>query len=256
MYRLGFLAGVVGLSALAAAPARAGLVSFPYSNDFSTSVSDFVENADAHWSLNTGTGVYNDTIAGSGTSSSTMVQATALGGPAATATSFRMQTTFRATNFGGDAANTVGFAALGFDDNSTDAAGTFYLADVKRDGRLRLYEINGTGMLSDSINFAGGALATGVDYTLTLDATYVGSSVKLDLTLTNGTQTTAITFTDATALTGQYFGMRNRANSSGGVNVNYDSFAITAVPEPASLLALPAAAVLLGIRRRRHAVAL
>ena len=237
---------------VAALPARAA--TFPYVNDFSASVSDFTETTDAQWTLNAPGGKYNNTIAAAEVSSSSMLQVTNLGGAPATATPFRVQTTFTINALtAGNLNTTIGLAALGADANSADASGGFYLADVQVGGTLRLFEINPNTSLQTG-TFAGGALQTGVPYTLTLDGTYSGSTINFLLTLTDGTNTTSISATDSTSvLTGQFFGLRDRTSGVNSVlNVDFDSFAITPVPEPTALGAIALGGMMLAARRRRR----
>jgi hypothetical protein len=72
------------------------------------------------------------------------------------------------------------------------------------------------------------------------------------LTLTDGTNTSSISFADTTPLTGQFFGLRDRPTAAGSsLDADFDNFAITAVPEPATAGMLAVGVHFLARRRRR-----
>jgi hypothetical protein len=241
---------VAGLLASVAAPTVRAAV-FPYFNDFSTSVADFTEASDAQWTLNTTTGVYKNSSTTIDSTTAATLQLTNLGGAPATATSFREQTTFKINTITGPN-TTIGFSALGADNNPADGTGIYYLADVQQNGTLRLFEVNPNTSLASG-TFAGGALQTGVNYTLTLDGTYSGTTLNLALTLTNGADTTTVNFADTTALTGQFFGLRDRPAATGAsLDVDFDNFSVTATPEPASAGVIALGGLALAARRHRR----
>lgn len=237
------LAVVAGVTVAAEAAVLA-----PYSNDFSTTASDLTPNGVGAWSLNTTTGRYGFSTSAVG-SGSAVTQVTNLGGAAATANDFTMSTEFTIGTSDGTT-STVGFAALG--ETSTPAtapgAGGYYLADVEKDGTLRLIVVTSGGNTSLGTLEFGSALANGTEYTLTLAGAYgVGTSIDLDLTLSNGVNSVTLSRTHATALTGNYFGFRNRSNAA-NLAVSFDH--LTIVPEPATL-ALGGLGLLLCAARRR-----
>lgn len=237
---------IAAVTALFVAPAGAATV--PYSNDFSSNVSEFVETTDARWTLNTAAGLYNNTGTVGDQVSTALVQMTDLGNE--TDRNFVISTQFSITSFTGPD-TTVGFAALS---STNDASGAYYLADVQvGSDDLRLFRISANSNLAEEP--AGFDIQTGTPYSLTLEGTYAGTGdLTLVLTLTDigtptNTKTISATVADANVLQGQYFGFRDRpTGSTGDLNVNFDSLSI--VPEPSSLalLALP----MLALARHRR----
>jgi hypothetical protein len=242
------LALVGALLFVLAAPALpAAVVTFPYINDFSSSIADF-DATGGTWILNTTAGTITNTINTADTSSSFVVQIPKFLSPQ-TGGMFRLQTSFNLNSLAGTT-TTVGFAALG----NTPALGIHYLADVQalNNGTLRLFRINPNSQLAGA-PWGGGNLIAGVDYTLTLTGTYASNgNLNLLLSLTDGITTGSINSTvlAANVIQGENFGFRDRSSGAGS-NLNIDFSYLSITPEPSRPLLLAAALAPLLLLRRR-----
>lgn len=251
MRRLSALAGC--LVASLASVASAAVVSYPYSNDFASSASDFVLTPADRWSLSSGALINSTTTIDQASSAS--VQVTGLGGAPASAKDFRVELDFRWTSINAaNTNNTAGIGALGTDANFTDGSGGYYLADVQKMGNLRLYRINSNSSLREVVRPAG-ALTVNQDYTLILEGDYdtVGN-LMMTLTLldlADAAKNYSISLTSpiaaASVLQGNHFAIRNRTGGNSHT-IRVDEF--TVVPEPASLGLLAIASLLLRRRAR------
>lgn len=250
---------LAGLMAAGAALAVCGAVeaaaiTTPYENTFSAgeSVADFVTTGGT-WQQTTAFAgsaeVYRNDISGA-VASSALVQASDLGG--ATQNDFTLSTVFVLTS-NNAGANTIGLAAL-----STSTASTpYYLADVQREGAMRILKIaGGVNTTLDSGSFGQVAINNTAPtwYTMTLTGTYgEGGELTLTFDLTGGGKSLQLSGADATPLTGSHFGIRNRGSGSNAVmSVVYDELSLTAVPEPAGLAVL--GGLMLFARHRRAAM--
>lgn len=233
--------------------------------------------------VNVQSNAFRYTLSGTAGSStvlaSSVVEASNLGGPAASALSFTLSSTLKLgsgtstdINDAGNRNVDVGLAALG-----TGDAGGLIDAGVAAPtnfywGGLVIAKSNaGGGFAVGVVTFAGNGfnLNSGVNritintddtYQLTLTGTYVGSSLNLAFNVTdldNTSNSVTLSFVDSSPLTGDFFGYRARTTpSSVGLNIqaNFDNFDLAVViPEPAtatmSLGALAAAAL---VRRKRR----
>lgn len=216
----------------------------PYSNDFSTSVADLSSTLEGQWSLASGTYKNEILATASNKSSSSLLQFSDLGGSPSTAKDFSLRTTFTITSSVGDF-NSLGFAILSNNADATTNSSSLYLADIFKGGgtlaaQLRFAEIGLTPTLTTTVFDMGKILLQGVPYVLQLDGNYADNgdlNLKLELIDNNDVSSFQTTIPSANVLTGNYFGLRDRA--SGGVTsaltVEYDSLNITAIPEPSSI---------------------
>ncbi len=95
-----------------------------------------------------------------------------------------------------------------------------------------------------------GSVAAGTRYTFTSDVVYSGANFDVTFTLSDGTVSQDVTSTFAAAsFTNDNFGFGSRTTS--GLIVNYDTFAVAAIPEPTSALLLLGGLGALALRRRR-----
>ena len=92
-------------------------------------------------------------------------------------------------------------------------------------------------------------------YTLTASMSYTDTTLNFAVTLSMGATTITMNASDTTPKTGTYFGVRTAVSANGtgnltGLDVDYDNFNLTIVPEPATagLCALGA----LGLLRRNR----
>lgn len=211
-----------------------GQVTAPYSNDFSSNISDFTTSGD--WTLNTTDDVleYNS----SGTANSiAAVDTTNLGGDANSALDFELTTVFSVNSLSG----TV-FTGVGLLGNDTGLSGggsnPYYLLDLKDDGGMRILELNTSNTTLATGTFAGGALAASDTFTLTASGSYAGGELTITFTIDDGTDSTTIAGVDATPLTGTVFGLRNRATSGNSLSLDYSSFNLAVIPEPSTYAVL------------------
>lgn len=170
------------------------------------------------------------------------------GGTPATANDFTVSTDIRFNT--GTLGNAT--AGIGFLMNSS---GTGYFVDVTPSGLLRIIE-GGTVVSSDQ----RGVMNLDAAYTMTLTGTYVDSNadtVKDQLNISvsvagPGMSSTAVTFNDTSiSSTNSHFGFRNRNNAS-DLNVSFDNFNVSVVPEPgSSLLFIAGAGAAAFVRRRK-----
>ena len=239
-----FVCSTLSLGLSLASVLHAGAVSVPYSNDFSSSVADFTETADANWSLVSGTYQYFTSL--DNNAGSAMVSATGFG---ATYADFVVSTTFEVTSKASGGTFNWGMALLG----NSESPSTYILADLSSNGDFRLINVGGSGTGAD-INESGSfSYSLNTTYTLTATGTYSGSNLTLKLDITDGMTSNSITataFDASTFYTGSAMGLRARSGSGGGTTVQYDSFSI--IPEPGTY-ALLAGFCMLGfvmLRRR------
>ena len=228
-------------------------VSVPYTNDFDSSVADFTETtgSGASWSLDTGNSEYDNTATGSG---SAIASSSVVSTPDLSGTDFTLSSTLtlNSASIAGGSDATFGFAAYG---NNADLSGSYFLADVNEHGDMRIFEISPTSSLTSG-SFAGGALATGTTYDLTLDGSFDGGGdLTLALTVDDGTDSTTITSSPiSNPFDGDHFGFRNRlGDPNGSYDASLDEFSV--IPEPSSYAALIGIAVFgfgaMGRSRRR-----
>ncbi|QNN22695.1 hypothetical protein HED60_10600 [Planctomycetales bacterium ZRK34] len=213
------------------------------------STSDFNEIQDAQWTLDTGSGVYNNTITSQSNASSTAVNVTNVG----SGTDFIISAQFTLDSLTGSD-TTIGFGILSPDGNLTDGSGSYYLADVAMSGRIRILELNSSApTVTSIINDAIDDLTTGTLYTIILAGMYTGGDLQLTFHVSDGSQGAQVSVTDTgTVLTGPYFGLRNRSGGAGSLDADFSKFTI-AVPSPAALPAGLTLMTLIGLRRHSRA---
>ena len=251
--RAACLPAMLALGAMAPRGADAAVVSFPYFNDFSSSVADFATGGGGSWGLNIGAGIYSNIIGTSETVGSRTVQLPKFAAPQ-NGGMFRMETRFMLNSFS-SATTTVGFGALGSNSNLA-GTGSFYLADIQlgqSGGTLRLFRINvgGTNVALGSATLGGAALALDTAYDLVLTGVYApNGNLTLSIALAGGGKSGShsATILAANVLQGENFGFRNRT-AGGTLGVDFDFFAIT--PEPGRALLLLLGGIGLLARRRR-----
>lgn len=213
-------------------------VTIPYTNDFSGTTGNGAfetETSDAQWSVSGGKYVNNFVSGGGGVSSSASLQVSNIAN-----STFTMSMDF--TISAASDSFTVGFGLLGGNAAFNGTTGAYYLADVNYSTsgshQLRLFEIGSSNTnLASSAN-AAYQLSLNTTYSLRLAVTKTTSSVSMTLGLydAGGNQLgSSVTATDSTPLSGTYFGLRNRANTTSGTHtVSFDNFSIAAIPEPSS----------------------
>jgi hypothetical protein len=252
-------ATALGLGASVASAA----VTVPYVNNFSTSVSDFTENTDAQWTLNTSAGVYNNTYTAVNTTvvSTSSVQTASLAG----ASPFTLSTSFRLNSFDNTQVNrsiAIGMGLLA--GNATFSGGAtnpYYQVSIvagsaltgdDAPGMMRIVKVDAATTFLKTGSLVAGPLSTNVWYDMTVVGTYNPSGdLILSFTVTNTstpTQTLTLTTDPLTSpLDGQHFGYRQRVRNA-DVNVDFNEFAL--IPEPASLGLLGLGGLMM-LRRRR-----
>lgn len=237
---------LAGAVLVAAAPGLAqGAVLAPYSNDFTSSASDFVLSAaGGGWTLDTsGTGTlgHSNTNATGATLFTAALEVSNLGGPVAAAADFEAGGTYSAAALVGSF-DYLGIAALSSSDAFSSSSDSLYLLRHRKLGELELYRISG-GSSAKVASIVAEAITLNTPYTLTLTGTYVdtdsnGANDALDLvgTLARGSTTYTLNFQDTAPLTGAFFGMRDQnANNGATATMAWDAFSVGIVPEPASL---------------------
>ncbi len=248
---------VVALSVSWAGVCRAA-VTIPYTNDFSGTAGNGAfetETTDAQWSVSGGKYVNSFAAAGGNASSASLQVSNAAN------TTFTMSTDFTVSAANGTTSSTYGFGFLGLNSTfSGGSTGAFYLADVTFAGtaQIRLVRVASSNTTLDSKTGATYQLGLDTTYSLKLSVTTTASSVSMTFGLYDqaGTQIgSSVTATDNTPLTGEYFGLRNRANAASGTHTaSFDNFSIAPIPEPASFAmvagGLVGAIVMMGRRRR------
>lgn len=154
-----------------------------------------------------------------------------------------------------------GFSALGSTAATTGATGggLFILADVSNTGAIRVLRFTsatGTEIVANELGVGTvggtgiGTVNTSESYTLTLTGTYTGSNLLLTFQVFDGTNTRTVSGT-TTAMNGDYFGFRDRNNSTTNAPLvlTADNFSI--IPEPSSALLMGAGLAGFLVRRRR-----
>lgn len=235
---------------------HAGTVTAPYTNDFTSSAADFTTSGSGSWSLvdtnsDTNSDAYQFTT--SDTSSTGFSMLTIAGSPGANFNDFSVSTTFTVTDAPGSGQTYWGMAVLGDSETPSD----YILVDYRSDsGNFRIINVggDGTGTAVNESAF-GGSFELDKAYTLTVTGSYVGSMLTLTADFDDGSPVQSITASafDASAnYTGSAMGLRVRSGSGGGTTVDYDSFAVTAIPEPGAYAFLGGICMLsLVILRRR-----
>lgn len=202
-----------------------GAVTLPYSNDFSSDVSDF--NETGTWTLDTGAGTYSTSLGSSTVHASTVV-APELGGAAASALDFTVESNFTFSGF--DNGNeSISFALL----SATTDPSEYYLVRIEGDGDLVIFDIDGgaTVLASQTSTIA---LNNGQNYSLTANGSYHSGLLDLSLTFSDGINSdTVVANNISTPHEGTFFGFRHRAGGSvGSFSVTHTDFSITTIPEP------------------------
>lgn len=248
----------------------------PYTNDFSGTGSNVAfpnqtVSAGSSWTVTGGSYVYSSTNTSYPVGNAS-IPLTNMG-----TSPFTVETQFSVSSLGAFNANgiTVGFGLFGadpaFSGTGTSGGNAYYLADWTlatsstsvTPGLFRLLSqgdatgYTSTSTVIDTNPDSSIAITLGATYTMRLEGSYSGSTLNMTFSLLNSTGTVlgAITASDTSPLAGTYFGYRNRAGIQGGsFSTSFDSYSVTAVPEPATvvLLGLSAGAILM-IRRRTNA---
>lgn len=245
---------VTGSSLLCAAAAQAA--PFPYSNDFSTSASDFALSTTTtdDWFLSSGALRHEGTQAGTWKA---IAEFPDLGGSADAAGDFVLTADFSAAAGNGTGSRT-GVQILG---NDSFSSGYRIFISTAVSGSN-----NGVAIYRDGASAMSGGPGTQLRYLkntplqFEVTATYFDSNtdniddaLQLDVILKNTSTDTVlanISYTDYSPLTGDYFGIiDNNANTSTDTRIAWDSFVL--VPEPATAMLLVISAGLAGGRRRR-----
>jgi hypothetical protein len=261
------------ITALVLVPAldSASAAVIAYTNNFSGSAGNGAlthESTDAQWSLAAGS--YRNVV----TSATVLASTASLSITNAGSTPyFEMTTQFTvpvitATNSG---VTTIGLGLFSTTNNfSGVVTESYYLADFVvanaisdiNEGRLRVVSVGAANAdfsstattVDDNPGTANVAITAGTTYTLRLYVQRTGSALDFSFGIYDATGNTQIgttaTASDPTALTGNFFGYRNRyePNPAGTITVNHDNFGI--VPEPASAALLLFSLTLLAPRRR------
>lgn len=255
---------------LSACSLQAQISSASYTNDFTSSASDFftTKPAAGAWTLNTagsGTFGHDDAVAVSGTYTAS-VQHTLLGGAAATALDFNFEAVVNYTATGVASGNTLGVGFLNSASNLAPASGYWlYIRGVQTGGpsiflmRDNVAVASAGSASSELRDFIGDTFSFSVTgtYTDAVGADGIKDSLSLSATFQNVTDTLSfsLTFLDASPLSGNYFGMRADDQSpSHSLGAQWDSISISTVPEPSSYAACVGALALgvSALRRRRR----
>jgi hypothetical protein len=269
MSRFQYGATSLGSAILLAAlvPVAPGAVLAPYSNDFTTSASDFtLSTAGGGWTLDTsGSGTLNHTNATSGTLSSAALEVTNLGGPVATASNFTITGVYSVSAAAGTSTN-VAVSALasnsGFSTGSNQYVLQHFAAVSGSNPSFKLVKgatsSTTLGSDGDSSNELRDLLDVSIQ--VALAGTYVDTDSdnindRLDLVATwtrldTNTMLATISAQDTSPYTGQYFGLRDSNGNNVTMTVAWDSFSL--VPEPAGMAGVMLAGAVL-LRRSRRA---
>lgn len=260
------------LASLALAPlAHAGQIDVAsYFNDFTSGADDFFTSKPAAgaWVLDTsGSGAFGHDDDGGVTGAYVAsLQHTLLGGPAASALDFTFAATVAYTATGVATGNTLGVGFLNSSSNLSPTTGYWlYIRGVQSGGPSIFLMRNNVAVAT-----AGSATAElrdfyGDTFSYSIEGTYIDDSgadgikdsLSLSVTFTNVTENLSfsLSYIDDAPLLGNHFGMRaDDQSGSYGLGAQWDSFALSAVPEPSSAAAL-AASLSLGfatLRRRRR----
>ncbi|MEM6394066.1 MAG: hypothetical protein AAF797_14970 [Planctomycetota bacterium] len=138
------------------------------------------------------------------------------------------------------------------DPNRNGVAGVTGLENGIGNGVLVLEEIGGDGQI-DAVSTGSLAVSTSADYSFAFSIEIVGGSAEITASITDGVNTINVSGTDTTPLTGDFFGYRTEIAGSGNTvsaDLDFDNYAINAIPEPASLTLLACAGCCLTLRRR------
>lgn len=237
---------------IGAGPASAAVVA-PYSNDFTSSASDFtLSTAGGGWTLDTaGTGTIGHSDNTAGTSFTAAVQVTNLGGPVASASDFTVSGVYIADTASGTSSYVSIVALAGqasFPSKSSQYLVEHMVAVSSGNPSFRLVKDAET---SEVLGSAGGSSSElrdmfDVPIRVTLSGTYVdtnsdGIKDSLDLVATwtrldTDVLLATITVQDTSPYAGQYFGIRDSNANSATMTVAWDSFSV--VPEPAGAVSL------------------
>lgn len=263
---------LTGLALVGASLNAAAISGTSYTNDFTSSASDFTTTnpAGSGWVLNTTTPGYfghNDagTVIGTYTAS---VQQTLLGGSVATASGFTFSSTVDYTASGVASSNRLGVMLLASDSSLTPTTSySFYLRGVASGGFSAFLARN--DVVVASAGDANNELRDyfGTSFTYDVAASYVDNvgsdgindALSISLTLTNPSKssTISLTYVDSSPLTGNFFGLLAKDDSgTHTLDAQWDSVSLTvaSIPEPATA-SLLAGFVGLGlarfVRRRR-----
>ncbi|MFT5495092.1 MAG: hypothetical protein ACI9TH_000483 [Kiritimatiellia bacterium] len=207
-------------------PGWAHLVTLPYFNDFSEDADDFF--APSHngynWGYDWRTHNYQTWVTVGNRAVSATIEARALGGDPASATDFKLACTVDPLAIVGS--NTIGFGALGSDDDfSGGATSGYYLADVRTlENRIRIVRVqSGNIFIGPERDIVGLDLRDLEPFELELIGTYAGGALNLAFTVRRGAASDTLNATDNAVLTGQTFGLRSRtASGTSSLEVHFD----------------------------------
>jgi hypothetical protein len=229
-----------------------------YFNDFDSAG---LTNATAQFTLDTPNGVlkYNQPT-GAG-----VVVGTASQSIAGIGTSeFTVSTRFTLNSIAGSGTTiTMGFGAFGASSTfAGSAALPNYLADWAVGGggtlgTVRILAQGDTSGFSNASGNSGGGGVVGNTYELRLTGAYTLGTLNMSFALFDGVGNqlgTTATATDTSPLSGTFFGFRNRtAATNHAINLSYDNFRVSIVPEPTSATLMALAALgLVAVKRRRQ----
>jgi len=180
---------------------------------------------------------------------------------------FVVSTNFRLDSFSaGGSASTLNFALAALGTSTNFSTGSNYRLFYTQfgggnTGKLTIGEIGATGTAVSGASTGTLTPVAGLEVTLTFTGTYSGVTLTLSGTLNSGATTLTVGAVDATPLTGTNFGYRTALNAQLGtaqtgpipstLDVRYDNFSVSAVPEPASIAGLAIGAMAMLGRRRR-----
>lgn len=226
--------------------AVAGTVSAPYTNNFSTSVSDFTVLPVARWTFLPSLSVYSNEFKSATTTAS--VNASNLGGAVATAKPFTLTSDFTFMD-GNGTGSSVGVCFLSSATNLPVATSyTFYqlLATPSATQKPLFLLRNNVGVVTNTsfmqLRFSKGTSFRYIVKGLYVDTDSNGVNDALDITATvlnpsNGVSST-ITYRDTAPLTGSHFGMRSVDANVVTSAVNWDSFSLSNDTPKGTLLSI------------------